>query len=107
MTQSMAQTVITPEIKEVLTQSPFIALTSVSQVGQPHLVVVGKVKEIAAGNVLIFGVYKMNKTRQNLAETGLLQAVAVSGKSGYRFAGNASSSETEVRFQVAEIEPLL
>jgi Pyridoxamine 5''-phosphate oxidase. len=107
MVNPMNQAVLTPEMKEVLTQSPFIALTSVSKAGQPHLIVVGKVKEIVVDHVLVFGVYQMNKTRQNLAETGLLQVAAVSGKSGYRFSGSASFSETEIRCSVTEVEPLL
>jgi uncharacterized protein len=107
MAHQMNQTVITSEMKEVLTQSPFIALTSVSKAGHPHLIVVGKVKEIKGENVLVFGVYKMNQTRENLAETGLVQVVAVSGKSGYRFSGGASFSETEIHCIIEEIEPLL
>ena len=107
MANQTNQTVLTSEMKEVLAQSPFIALTTVSKVGRPHLIVVGKVKEIKSENVLVFGIYKMNTTRQNLSETGLLQVVAVSGKSGYRFSGGASFSETEIHFTVEAIEPLL
>ena len=107
MTDHLNQPVISPEMKEVLNQSPFIALTTVSKVGRPHLIVVGKVKEIKSDNFLVFGIYKMNKTRQNLSETGLLQVVAVSGKSGYRFSGDANCTETEIHLIVKEIESLL
>lgn len=99
--------VLTPEIKEVISQSPFLALTTVSRDGQPHLIVVGKVKEIRDGDTLVFGVYGMKKTRQNLSETGLLQVAAVSGKVGYRFSGKATFTESEVFFTVEKADSLL
>lgn len=42
---------------------PFLALNTVSKEGQPHLIVVGQAKEIRDDDMLIFGVYKMVKTR--------------------------------------------
>ena len=98
---------LTPEIKEVITQSAFIPIATVSKDGQPHLIVVGKVKEIQGEDTLVFGVYKMVKTRQNLAETGIMQAVAVVGKKGYRFSGKGTPGEKEVVLKVESVEPLL
>lgn len=99
--------VLTPEIKEVITQSPFIPICTVSKDGQPHLIVVGKVKEIRSDDTLVFGVYKMVKTRENLAETGIMQAVAVVGKKGYRFSGKGSPGEKEVILSVEKVDSLL
>lgn len=99
--------VLTPEIKEVITQSAFIPVTTLSGDGQPHLIVVGKVKEIRGENTLVLGVYKMEKTRQNLTETGVMQVVAVSGKQGYRFSGQACAEGDEVIFTVKKVAALL
>lgn len=98
---------LTPEIKEVITQSPFIPIATVSKEGQPHLIVVGKVKEIRSDDTLVFGIYKMVKTRENLAETGIMQAAAVVGKKGYRFIGKAHAEEKEVILKVEKVEALL
>lgn len=98
---------ITAEMKEVIAASPFIALTSVSEAGQPHLIVVGKVKEIKDDSHLVFGVYKMDITRKNLSQTDFLQAVAVSGKVGYRFTGKAVVQEDELIFLVQQVDTLL
>jgi predicted pyridoxine 5'-phosphate oxidase superfamily flavin-nucleotide-binding protein len=99
--------VITPEIKEVISQSAFIPVTTLSGDGQSHLIVVGKVKEIRDDNTLVLGVYKMVKTRQNLVETGVMQIAAVSGKQGYRFSGRARAEGDEIIFTVEKLAALL
>lgn len=101
------QVVLTPEIKKIITESPFLALATISKAGQPHLIIVGKVKEIRDDNSLIFGVYKMNKTKENIAETGTMQVAAASGKSGYRLTGKACIKESDVIFNAEKIESLL
>jgi hypothetical protein len=98
---------ITSEIKDVILASPFIALASVAKSGKPHLIVVGKVKQIKDDSHLVFGVYKMDKTRENLLETGSLQVVAVSGKIGYRFTGKAVAQDDEIVFSIQQVETLL
>lgn len=55
---------ITTVMKDMLLASPFIALASVPGDGIPHLIVVGKVKEIKDDSHLVFGVYKMDVTRK-------------------------------------------
>ncbi|SMC88237.1 pyridoxamine 5'-phosphate oxidase family protein [Sporomusa malonica] len=100
-------TVLTAEMKEVILSSPFIALASVSKKGEPHLIVVGKVKQISDDSHLVFGVYKMEKTKENLVETGCLQVVVVSGKVGYRFSGKAVAQNDEVVFSIQEVATLL
>lgn len=103
----MSKVILTPEINNVISESTFIALASVSNEGDPHLIVVGKVQEIRDANTLVFGVHKMDKTRQNISETGILQVAAVSGKSGYRFIGKACVKEKELLFSIEKIESLL
>lgn len=104
---SKESAVLTPEIKEVLGQAPFIPITTVSGEGKPHLIVVGKVKEIRGDNTLVFGVYKMENTRRNLAENNLMQVAAVSGKKGYRLSGSARAEGSEVIFTVYSADHLL
>lgn len=99
--------VLTQEIKDVVSQSAFVPITTVSREGQPHLIVVGKVKEIRGDDTLVFGVYKMVKTRQNLAESGIMQAAAVAGNKGYRFSGKGRAEGDEVILTVDKVEALL
>ncbi|HBX23227.1 MAG TPA: pyridoxamine 5'-phosphate oxidase family protein [Desulfotomaculum sp.] len=99
--------ILTPEIKDVIGQTAFVAITTLSGGGQPHLIIVGKVKDIPDDNTLIFGVYKMEKTSRNLAETGLMQAAVVSGKKGYRLSGKARVEGDKVFFTVENADPLL
>ena len=98
---------LTNEMKDVILASPFIALVSVAKGGAPHLIVVGKVKKITDDSHLLFGVYKMDKTRENLAETGCLQVAVVSGKIGYRFTGKAVAQNEEVVFSIEQVAALL
>jgi predicted pyridoxine 5'-phosphate oxidase superfamily flavin-nucleotide-binding protein len=99
--------ILSPVVKDTIINAPFLALVSVSKEGKPHTIVVGKVKEIKEDDTLIFGIYKMQKTRENLSETGFLQVAAVVGKSGYRITGNASFTDSEVILTVETVESLL
>jgi len=49
----------------------------------------------------------MEKTRQNLAETGVMQVAAVAGKKGYRLSGKARAEGDEVLFTVESADVLL
>ena len=99
--------VFTEDVKKVITESPFLALATISKAGQPHLIVVGKAKEIREDNCMVFGVYKMVKTQENITETGIMQVAASSGKSGYRLTGKASIKESDLIFLVDKVEALL
>jgi predicted pyridoxine 5'-phosphate oxidase superfamily flavin-nucleotide-binding protein len=103
----MDKITLTPEISNIISKSAFIALVSVSNEGNPHLIVVGKVKEIRDENTLVFGVYKMDQTRKNISETGILQVAVVFNKTGYRFIGKACVEEKEILFSIEKIEALL
>lgn len=99
--------ILTPEIKEVIAQSAFVPIATLSGDGQLHLIVAGQVKEVKDDNTLVFGVYKMVKTRQNLAETGIMQVAVVSGKKGYRLVGKGRADGEEVIFTVEKADSLL
>lgn len=99
--------ILSREMKEVISQSAFIPVTTISADGQPHLIVVGRVKDILPGDTLVLGVYKMVKTRDNLAQTGVMQLAAVSGKKGFRFSGKARAEDDKVFFKVEKAYPLL
>lgn len=103
----MSSAILSEEIKKVITESPFVAVASISKEGVPHLIIVGKAKEIRDDNVLVFGVYKMNTTKSNISETGLLQVAVASGKAGYRFTGKACVKDAEILLAVEKAESLL
>lgn len=98
------------EIQELIPQAPFVPLVTATQEGEPHLIVVGKVKEVRAEDTLVFGIYKMENTQRNLQQTGKMQAVICSlkgGPKGYRLSGTAAAEGKEVLFKVEAIESLL
>lgn len=102
--------VITDTIKNLAKQAPFVPITTVSMEGQPHLIVVGKVKEIREGNVLVFGVYKMETTQQNIIANSQMQVAIVStadGPKGFRLSGTACVEGNEVLFKAEKAETLL
>jgi predicted pyridoxine 5'-phosphate oxidase superfamily flavin-nucleotide-binding protein len=97
---------LSADVKSVIEQSPYLSLTTVSKQGEPHTIAVGKAKDIRDSEI-VFGVYKMEKTRKNLAETGIMQVVGVNGKIGYRLEGKAKAAETDVLFHPDTICALL
>lgn len=102
--------VITDEIKKLATEAPIVPITTVSTQGDPHLIVVGQVKEVKDGDVLVFGIYKMKKTQQNIKETGAMQVVLASktdGPKGYRLTGTACIEGKEVLFKAEKAQALL
>lgn len=98
--------VITPEINEVIEQSPFVPVVTASGDGQPHLIVVGKVKEVLEDTVVL-GIYRMKKTRENLSRNSFMQVAVVSGKKGYRLSGKARVDGEEVLLAVEYVDSLL
>lgn len=101
------QAILTPEMLEVIEKSAFIPIVTLSGDGSPHLIVVGKAKEIRHGNTIVFGVYKMEITRKNLSENSFMQAAAVLEKKGYRFSGKATVDGDKVLFTVEAADLLL
>lgn len=102
--------VITEEITKMITEAPIVPIVTVSAQGEPHLIVVGQVKEIKENDVLAFGIYKMQKTQQNIQQTRLMQVAIVSktdGPKGYRLSGKASVEGELVLFKAEKAEALL
>ncbi|CAA7602584.1 pyridoxal 5'-phosphate synthase [Acididesulfobacillus acetoxydans] len=102
--------IISEEIKELIDQAPMVPIATVSAEGEPHLIVVGKVKEVRENDILTFGVYKMEKTQQNIKANGLMQviiAVREGGSKGYRLTGKASVDGGLVLFKAEQREKLL
>lgn len=102
--------IISQEIKELIGQVPLVPLATVSDNGEPHLIVVGNVKEVRENDTLAFGVYKMEKTQQNIKANGLMQviiAVRDGGPKGYRLTGKATVDGSLVLFTAEQSEKLL
>ncbi|MCR3920984.1 MAG: pyridoxamine 5'-phosphate oxidase family protein [Firmicutes bacterium] len=102
--------VITTEIKELATQVPFVPIATVSNEGTPHLIVVGKVKEVRDDDVVVFGVYKMESTQANIKANGVMQVVFVTtadGPKGVRLSGKACIEGTELLFKAEQAEALI
>jgi len=102
--------VITEGIKEIISKAPFIPITTVSSKGEPHMIVVGKVAEIRDGDILGFGIYKMEVTQQNIKENGKMQVVIATmegGPKGFRLEGKACIEEKMVLFKAEKVEELL
>ena len=102
--------VITEEIKEVISKSPFIPITTVSANGEPHMIVVGKVAEIRDGDILGFGIYKMVVTQQNIKDNGKMQVIIATmegGPKGFMLEGKACIEEKLVLFKAEKVEELL
>ncbi|AVX19983.1 MULTISPECIES: pyridoxamine 5'-phosphate oxidase family protein [Carboxydocella] len=102
--------VITKEIQELIPIAPIIPIVTVSSKGEPHLIVVGKVKEVRDSDILVFDIYKMQTTQQNILETGKMQVVIASREGtprGYRITGKAQVEGKQVLFKAERAEPLL
>ncbi|MDR3541567.1 MAG: pyridoxamine 5'-phosphate oxidase family protein [Desulfosporosinus sp.] len=102
--------IITQEIKDTVAKAPFIPITTVSAQGEPHLIVVGKVAEIRDGDILGFGIYKMEITQQNIKDNGTMQVIIATmegGPKGFRLTGKACLEEKLVLFKAEKVEMLL
>lgn len=101
--------IITDEIKNVFTQSPFISIATISSKGEPHMIVVGK-GEIMDGDILSFGIYKMEKTQQNIKNNDIMQVVVATtegGPKGFRLTGKASIKDSSILFKADKAEAML
>lgn len=102
--------IITSAIKQMVKEAAFIPIVTVSTQGELHLIVVGKVKEIKDDDVLAFGIYKMERTQQNIKENGTMQVALVSttdGPKGYRLVGKACVDGQDILFKVEKAEALI
>ncbi len=102
--------VITKEVKELISQAPTVSIVTASNKGEPHLIIVGKVAEVRDDDTLVFGIYKMQVTQQNIRDNGNMQvAIATQdgGPKGYRISGHASIDGEQVLFKAEKAELLL
>ena len=102
--------IMTEEIKEVISKAPFIPITTVSTSGEPHTIVVGKEVEVRDGDILRFGIYKMEVTQQNIKDNGKMQVVIATmegGPKGFRLEGKACIEEKLILFKAEKAEELL
>lgn len=102
--------IIDQKMKELIEAAPMVPIATVSASGEPHLIVVGKVKEVRENDILAFGIYKMEKTQRNIKANGLMQVVIATregGPKGYRLTGKASLDGSLVLFKAELSEKLL
>lgn len=101
------------DVKELVTQAPFVPLVTMGPDGEPHLIVCGRVAEVHdAADTLVFRAVVMRKTRENLTVNPYMQAVlALRGAtpkdcSGFRLTGKAHAEGDLVEFRVEQTESL-
>ena len=100
--------VINDGIKAVIEGSAFLSLITVGMDGNPHPIIVGK--GMVAGDTIIFGIYKMETTQQNLVTNKNVWVVAATkdgGPKGYRLAGTAAVKDKQLIFTPKSADPLL
>ena len=99
---------ISEEAKNVISKSAFITLVTMNPDGTAHPIVAGKGE--VQDDKIIFGIYKMEKTQQNLLNSPKAWAVAAvteDGPKGYRFEGTAAAADKQLIFSVTGTEALL
>lgn len=102
--------IITDEIKKLVEEAAFVPVTTVSEEGKPHLIVVGEIKEVKEDDILALGIYKMETTQKNIAATGVMQVALVTkadGPKGVRLSGQACIVDGEVLFKAEKAERLI
>lgn len=86
-----------------------IPIVTVSPQGEPHLIVVAQAKEIK-DDALGFGIYKMERTQENIKDNGSMQVAVATlegGPKGVRLTGKASIEGQVVWFKPEKAEVLL
>jgi predicted pyridoxine 5'-phosphate oxidase superfamily flavin-nucleotide-binding protein len=100
--------VITETIKKVIEGSAFLTLVTVNEDGTPHPIIAGKGE--AAGDQVIFGIYKMEQTQKNLLKNDhawVLGATRAAGPQGFRLKGTAVIQGKQLVFTPTQAEPLI
>lgn len=102
--------ILNDQMKACGKEAPFITLVTVSSTGNPHAIVVGQVKEMRDDDVIVFGIYKMETTQQNIKSNESMQVIfasVASGPKGYRLLGKACVVASELLFKVEKVESLM
>jgi predicted pyridoxine 5'-phosphate oxidase superfamily flavin-nucleotide-binding protein len=101
--------IITDGVKQVVGGTAFLSLVTINADGTPHPIVAGKGEVV--GETLVFGIYKMEKTQENLLKNKhawVVGATMVDGKpKGYRLTGTAEAKDKKLVFMVTKIEELI
>jgi hypothetical protein len=100
--------VINEEIKAVIEGSAFLSLVTLGANGIPHPIIVSKGEVV--GDTIVFGIYKMDVTQQNLAanrNTWVVAATMNGGPKGYRLAGTAEVKDKQLIFTPAKVDALI
>ncbi len=99
---------LSDETKAVLQDAPYLTLITSDKNGTPHPIIVGG-KELMDENIVI-GIYKMEKTQENLLENSkawILAASVNNGPKGFRLCGTASVSGKKMIFVPDTVEAMI
>ena len=100
--------VINDEAKKVIENSAFLTLITLDAEGSPHPIIAGKGE--VAGDDVVFGIYKMEKTRQNLLKNNMawiLGALKEKPPKGFRLQGTARAEGKQLIFTPLKAEALI
>jgi len=101
--------IITEEVKQIVEGTAFLTLVTVNADGTPHPIIAGKGE--VAGDTVIFGIYKMEKTRENILKnknTWVVGAIIKDGKpKGIWLIGTAEVKDKKLVFTTVKTEALI
>jgi hypothetical protein len=100
--------VITDEIKGIIEGAAVITLVTVNADGTPHPIIAGKGE--VEGDKVIFGIYKMIVTQENLLKNNKAWVAAGTKEQkprGCRLTGSAAAQDKKLIFTAAKAEELI
>lgn len=101
--------VINEEVKAIIESSAFLTLVTLGTDGVPHPIVAGKGEVV--DDTVVFGIYKMEKTQENLAANPHAWVVAAArideAPKGYRLAGTAKAEDKQLIFTPEKADALI
>lgn len=100
--------ILTDEIKKVIEGSAFITLVTIGEDGSPHPIIAGK--GVVVDDTVVFGIYKMEVTQNNLKRNANAWIVACTkevGPKGYRLVGTAVPKEKQLVFTPSKAETMI
>jgi hypothetical protein len=100
--------VINEEIKTIIKEAAVITLVTVKADGTPHPIIAGQGE--VEGDKVIFGIYKMAVTQENLSKNSNAWVVAGTMNEkprGCRLSGTAVAQEKKLIFTASKAEELI
>lgn len=100
--------ILDENVKAVVEAAQFLTLVTVGADGNPHPIIAGSGKVV--GDTIVFGIYKMEATQQNLAankNAWVLAAIRGDEIKGYRLTGTAEAKDKELIFTPEKAESML